>query len=140
MYHLSEDEEPRVKERVAIAEDSFSVSDTTYSDLENSFLHKISVWSNIPPYMDMIRWFVDHLNIVERNFMMKRNTIIDSFTRKYLTQMYQFSVARKKYDKDFIEKLMNENQDQSEVIKGWRRDSIKHKQEDKGMYSIDSLS
>lgn len=138
-YQLFEDEEPRVTERVVIAEDSYPVSDTTYSDLANSFLHRIVAQLNILPYMDMITCVVDHLNIADRNFMTKRNTIIGSFTNKDSTRMYQFSAAQKKYDNDFIEKFMKENQDQSEVIKGWRRDASKHKRENKGMHSIASL-
>lgn len=72
--------------------------------------------------------------------MTKRNTVIGSFTNNDLSQMYQLPSPQKKYDKDFIEKFMKENEDQLEVIKGWRRESSKHKWEDKGLYSIASIA
>lgn len=85
MYQFFEDEELRVMERVVTIEDSYPVFDTTYNDLANSFLHRIVSRSNIFPYIDMIRWVLNHINIANKNFMNKRNTVTGSFTSKYLT-------------------------------------------------------
>ena len=61
------------------------VSKTTYNDVSNSFLHIVVAQQNIFPYSDMIRWVIYHPNSIDRNFMTKRNTVIDSFTIKDLS-------------------------------------------------------
>jgi len=69
MYNLFEDEGPKFTERIVTAEDRVFVSQITYSDVDNSFLHRIGTHPRFLPYMDMIRWVIDHMNIADRNFM-----------------------------------------------------------------------
>lgn len=69
-------------------------------------------------------------------------TVISSFTAKDLFAMYHFPASQKKYDKQFIQNFIQENELQSKVIQGLRRDprKQKQKQEDKDMYSIASIN
>ena len=54
--------------------------------------------------------------------------------------MYHLPAAQKKYDIEFVEKFMQENEHQSKFIRGWRRDPNKNKWGDKGMYVIASIN
>ena len=81
------------QKRTVTAEDRVLVSEITYSDVANSFLHRIGTRQSIFPYMDMIRWVIDHMNIAARNFMTHRQMVIDYFTAKYLSAMYHLPAA-----------------------------------------------
>jgi len=99
MYKLFEDEGPKVTERIVTAKDRVHVSKITYIDVANLFPYRIGARPGILPYMDMIRWVIDHMNIADRNFMTQRQTIIGSFTAKDLSAMYHLLATQKKYDK-----------------------------------------
>lgn len=53
--------------------------------------------------------------------------------------MYHFPLPQKRYDTQFVQKFMHENENPTELIKEWRSDPRKHKHEDRGMYSLASI-
>jgi len=80
----------KVTQRTAIAEDFALVPNTTYNDVPNSFLHKITTQPKFLPYTDMIQWVVELLNIADRKFITKYDTIINTFIGSDLSSMYHF--------------------------------------------------
>lgn len=52
-----------VTEKTTTAKGCATFSETTYSGVANSFLHRIVAQPNILPYTYMLKWVIDHLNI-----------------------------------------------------------------------------
>lgn len=50
-------------------DDSNMILKTTYSDVANSFLHRIVARPRILPYIDMVLWVVENLSSVERKIV-----------------------------------------------------------------------
>jgi len=84
------DERPKVTQRKITIDDSAPVLNTTYIDVANSFLERITARPKIIPYTDMVPWIVDNLSITERKIMTMKHTIIGLFTGKDLSTMYHF--------------------------------------------------
>lgn len=107
-----------------------------WNDVANSFLHRILTHPKIFPYTDMVRCIIDHIDIIDRDFITPKKTIIGSFKAEDLRKMYHLRLSQRKYDTQFIHKLMHENLNPTDLIREWRRDPSKHKLEDTGMYSL----
>ena len=67
MYSLLEEENPRVME-VTATTSSHGSSEVSITDLACSFLHKIAVRPRILPYTDMVKWVLDNVYIMYREF------------------------------------------------------------------------
>ena len=67
MHNLLEEENPRVMEVTAIA-DSHGSSEASITELACSFLHRIAARPKILPYTDMVKWVLDSLDIMGREF------------------------------------------------------------------------
>lgn len=118
IYKLFMDEEPRVIKRVAMG-DASSSYETTYSDVTNSFLHRIFARKKILSYIDMVKWIIDNLNIVEMTFLNSTETIIGSFKDEYLEKMYHIPDPQKIYHKNFLQKFAEGNKLELEPIRQW---------------------
>lgn len=62
MYNLVEEEKPRPLETKETT-DAEESSDASYFEETCSFLHRISTSPNILPYIDMVKWVIDNVNI-----------------------------------------------------------------------------
>lgn len=67
MYNLLEEEQPRslVKKATKDAQDSF---DASYFETSCSFLHRITARPKIIPYIDMVKWAIDEVDISGKTF------------------------------------------------------------------------
>jgi len=107
VYHLFKEEGPRVTQRTITVEYSTPVSNTTYIDVANSFLHRIVAWPKLLSYNDMIWWALGHVNILDIKFMRNNDTIIDSFSGSDFSAMCHLPTPRCKYDKQFLDNFMS---------------------------------
>jgi hypothetical protein len=48
-------------------------------EVAKSELHKVAAWPKLFPYTDMIRWALDHVDILTRTIYSHQKTIFDSF-------------------------------------------------------------
>jgi len=71
IYELFKYEGPRVTQRTITIDDSTLVSNTTYNDVVNYFLHRILAKTKILPYTDMVQWVIDNLSINDRKIAKK---------------------------------------------------------------------
>lgn len=122
-----------------VANDSTLVSNTTFSDVENSFLQKIASKPRFIPYTDTVQWVMDNISIVDRHIIKNKHTFIGYFSNENLRRMYHLPQPQCKYDKEYIEAFLKEHGHASEPIRGWRKDSNKQKIEEIGKYVVDSL-
>jgi len=79
MYNLFEEENPIVE---AVKKATFDVSSsckTNFSNVTNSFLHRIFACPKILPYADMIKWMIDNVNIEDITFLMSGKMIVGFF-------------------------------------------------------------
>lgn len=138
-YNLIEIEEPKVTTVEATA-DSTRKSEGTLKDLADSFLHRIAAREQILPYIDVVRWAIEEIPILDRTLSTRDGRIFGSFQADDLRQMYHLPELEKIYNKAFLEKFANENEVESEPIRDWRQNPAKHKHESSGKYSGDSLA
>jgi len=67
IYNLIEALEPQVTTIQATA-DLTRKSDATLKDLADSYLHRIAAQEKILPYIDVIRWAIEEIPIINRKF------------------------------------------------------------------------
>lgn len=87
MYRLLEEENPRVME-VTVIVDGCGTSEASLTNLACLFLHRIAVRPKILPYMDMVKWIIDHADISDREFKTQNQEVMGSFTPINLRPMY----------------------------------------------------
>lgn len=140
IYKYFEDEEPKVTVRTIMVDDKTPTSKTTPQDATNSFLYKIGARPRLFSYTDMIRWVVDTVNIIEWKFHTQKGSIIGSFTAKDLQAMYHLPDPQCIYKREYVQDLIKKNGEPADSIGDWRKDSNKHKTEESGEYSINSIT
>ena len=98
MYSLLDEENPKMMEVTATAgsHGSFEVS---IIELACSFLHRIAARPKIIPYMDMVKWVLDSVDITKIQFKTQGQGIIGSFTPQYLRLMYHLPEPHATYNK-----------------------------------------
>lgn len=87
MYQLLESEGPNIIQRVATTDDASSSEASNY-EAANSFLHWIAARSKILPYIDMVKWIIENINIANRTFLTSIKIVIESFIAQDLKKMY----------------------------------------------------
>lgn len=137
-YNLIEAEGPMVTE-VEILYDNTSKSDANLNNLADSFLHRIAAREQVLPYIDVIRWAIQELPIINRLFETADGRVFGYFRAEDLRLMYHLPQEEKKYNAAFLEKFRAENETESKPIQGWRQNLAKQKHETSGKYSVDSL-
>lgn len=70
-----------------ITDDSPPSNSVAWNDVTNLFLHRIVVFPKILPYIDMVRWVVDHLDTTHETFITLKKTVIGSFKAEDLRKM-----------------------------------------------------
>lgn len=80
------------------------------------------------------------MNIFERHIQTSKVTIIGSFASEYLKTMYHLPNPYLIYNEYFFEAFIKEYGHPSKQFQQWRKDPNKHKAEEYGKYSIDSLA
>ena len=124
MYNFFEDEKPRLIIRVATTSTSVPL-DPTYFDVACSFIHKVAARPNILPYIDMVKWVIDHFNIEDRTFKDSKGENIDSFRVEYLRTMYHLPVPQRNYEKYFLQIFREKHLDLMKLINKWNEDQVK---------------
>lgn len=89
---------------------STNKSEASLKDLADSFLHRIAAREKILPYIDVVRWVVEQILVSNRTFCTVDRRIFGSFQPDDLRKMYHFPEPKKKYNKAFLEKLVEENE------------------------------
>lgn len=114
-YNLLDEENTRVLETKATTDVEDS-SEDFYFEAACSFLHKIVVRPKLLPYMDMVRWIIDNVDILDRTLRNFRHEFMGSFTPDNLCRMYHLLEPHKLYDKAFIKNFSKENEDPMDVM------------------------
>lgn len=73
-------------------------------------MHRITARPKILPYIDMVIWIIDNLNIGDNKFLINRGMMICSFKFEDLKLMYHIPDPEKVYDKEFLAQFTNENE------------------------------
>ena len=126
MYQFFENEKPRVI--IKFSTTCLSVpSDHTYFNVACSFIHKVAARPKILPYIDMVKWVIDHLNIEDREFKNSKDENICSFMTEYVRTMYHLPTLQLNYEKDFFQRFIEKHPNLKKVIKEWKDDQGKLK-------------
>ena len=118
-YNLVEAKEPQETSVEAIA-GSNRKSKATLKDLADSYLHRIAAREQIIPYTDVVRWAIEEIPITDRTFCTVDGRIFGSFQPNDFRQMYHLPEPENKYNKAFLEKFLDENENESAPIREWR--------------------
>lgn len=94
-------------------------SDASINELACSFLHRIAMRLKIIPYTNMVKWIIDDADISDREFKTRGQEVIGSFTPDNLRLMYHLPKPQVTYNKQFVEKLVKENEDLTNCTKNW---------------------
>jgi len=74
-----------------------------------SFFHCIAARPKIIPYTNMVKWVIDEVDILDREFNMRSQGVIGSFTLVNLRLMCHLLEPQVIYNRPFIEKFAKEN-------------------------------
>lgn len=107
---------PRFRE-VIVTADGHGSSKASLTELACSFLHCVIARPKILPYMDMVKWVIDHADISDRQFKTSNQEVMGSFTPQNLRHMYHLPEPQASYNKQFIENFTKENEDLVECTK-----------------------
>ena len=69
-------------------------SEASLTELACSFLHRIAARPKMLPYTDMVKWVIDHAEITDKQFKMRNQEVIGSFTPQNLRRMYHCQSRR----------------------------------------------
>lgn len=139
MYQLLESEGSKIIQ-IVVTTNATTSSEASHFEATNSFLHIIAARPKSLPYIDMVKWIIENINIIDQTFQMSRKMVIGSFTVEGLKITCHVLDPQKVYDKPFLEQFARENDVPSDPIKQRRLNSNKHKHEKSSMYSISSLA
>jgi len=89
MYQLLEEENPRIM-KVTVTTDGCGSSKASLIELACLFLHRIVARPKVLPYMDMVKWIIDHADISDREFKTTNHKVMGSFSPNNLRCMYHF--------------------------------------------------
>jgi len=79
MYNLLEEEKPMPLVTKAM-EDAEESSDTSYFETSCSFMQRIVARPKIIPYLDMVKWIIDEVDIIDKTFKNHRQEVMGSFS------------------------------------------------------------
>jgi len=92
------------------------------------------------PYTDMVKWIIDMVIILDREFKNSGQEVMRYFSPYSLRLMYNLPEPQKLYNKHFLEKFSKENEDPKNVMRTWTEKEKKIKKDKMGMYSTTSIS
>jgi hypothetical protein len=118
---------------------------TKYKIVIQAEMHKIAARPRLLPYYDMIRWALDHVDILTGYIISKQKVTIGTFKPEHLQAMYQLSPTPNfSHNVEFLEGFKWKECEQyginlSDLIKDWVSHPAKFKADGNGVYSISSL-
>lgn len=127
MYDLLEEKKPRPLVAKATTNANIS-SDTSFFKTTCSFLHRIAARLKIIPYTDMVKWIIDMVDVLDKEFKNSRQEFMGSFSPDNLRLMYNLPKPQNLYNKQFLEKFAKENEDLADITCNW----IEKKADQKG--------
>ena len=134
MYQLLGEENPRIMV-FTVMTDGCGSSEASLTELECSFLHRIAARPKILPYMDMVKWIIDHDDISNKEFKTWNQEVMGSFTPGSLRHIYHLPEPQASYNKQFVEKFTKENEDFADCTKNWSTKEEPLKKDKNGMYA-----
>jgi hypothetical protein len=108
-------------------------------------MHKIVARPWLLPYYDMIRWVLDHVDILTRTIIREQKVTIGTFRPEHLQAMYQLSPTPNfVYNVEFLEGFKEKECEQygrnlSDLIRDWVSHPTKFRADSNGIYSVSSL-
>jgi hypothetical protein len=108
-------------------------------------MHKIAARPRLLPYYDMVRWALDHVDILTRTIFNEQREVFGSFRPEHLQAMYKLSPTPNcTYNAEFLEGFKMKECEQYErnlfdLIKEWVSHPTKFRADTHGIYSIYSL-
>jgi hypothetical protein len=118
---------------------------TKYKIVIQAKMHKIVARPRLLPYYDMIRWVLDHVDILTRTIINEQKVTVGTFRLEHLQAMYQLSSTPNfTYNVEFLEGFEEKECEQYgrtflKLIKDWVSHPAKFRADSNGIYSISSL-
>jgi hypothetical protein len=118
---------------------------TKYKIVIQAEMHKIVARPRLLPYYDMIRWALDHVDILTRTIISEQKVTIGTFRLEHLQAMYQLSPTPNfVYNAKFLEGFKGKECKKYHInlfdrIKDWVSHPAKFRADCNGIYSISSL-
>ena len=81
---------------------------------------KVAARPKILPFIDMVKWVIDHLNIADRKLKYSKGEDLGLFGAEDLKAMYHLPSPQQKYDKDFLQSFRIEHPNLMKFIKEWK--------------------
>ena len=138
MYNILEEEQPRFME-TRITVDRCDYSDASMLDMTCLFFHRIFARLKIIPYINMVKWFLNEADIWDREFKMRSQEVIGSFTLDNLRLMYHLPEPHIIYNRHFVEMFSKENDNRVDYTLTWSNNEEKIKKDKNGMYTTLSV-
>jgi hypothetical protein len=118
---------------------------TKYKIVAQVEMHKIAARPWLLPYYDMVRWALDHVDLLTRTIFNEQREAVGSFRPEHLQAMYKLSPTPNRiYNTEFLEEFKKKECEQfgknlSDLIKDWVSHPAKFRADTNGIYSISSL-
>jgi hypothetical protein len=108
-------------------------------------MHRVAARPRLLPYYDMVRWALDHVDILTRTIMNKQKVTIETFRPEHLQTMYKLpTTSDHTYGAEFLEEFKEKeciqyDKTMSSLIKDWVSNTMKFIADSHDIYSITSL-
>jgi hypothetical protein len=118
---------------------------TKYKSIAQEEMHKIATRPKLLPYIDMIKWALDHVDIPTQTIFNSQKVAIESFRPEHIQVMYKLSATSNfVYNTICLENFSNKECDQfgksvSDMIKDWCSRPEKFRAKSHDVYSISSF-
>ena len=118
---------------------------TKYKIVAQAEMHKIAARPRLLPYYDMVRWALDHVDLLTKTIFNEQRRAVRSFRPEHLQEMYKFSPTKNCiYNIEFLEEFKKKECKQfrkklSNLTKDWVSHPAKFRAYTNGIYSISSL-
>ena len=108
-------------------------------------MHTVEAMPQLLAYYDMVRWALDHVDILTRTIMNEERVTIGTFRTEHLQTMYKLpTTSDYTYGIEFLEEFKEKecvqyDKTMSSLIKDWVSNTVKFRADTHGIYSITSL-
>jgi hypothetical protein len=118
---------------------------TKYKIVVHAEMHKVVAQPRLLPYYDMIRWALNHVDILTKNIISDQGVTVGTFRLESLQVMYKLPPTSDfSYNSEFLDGFKKKECEQytkslSDLIKDWVSHPTKFRADNNGIYSISSL-
>jgi hypothetical protein len=113
---------------------------TKYKIVIQSGMHRVAARTWLLPYYDMVRWALDHVDILTRTIMNEQKVTIGTFRLEHLQAMYKLpTTSDHTYGAEFLDEFKQKecvqyDKTMSILIKDWVSNTAKFRVDTHGIY------